>query len=442
MLRRYARRLPVDVSTAPSHEDLRFSRRTAVRIFALSALYQTVVILIVAQYVDRPFFPDAQLYDRYGRVISRAWHQSFHVFGANGLEHLSGTRAWGPHAFFGAVYYVFGESWLTACLALGVVAASGPVAIYVIASKILPSRRALYWTVAIVALYPTAVFWSAAGLKDGAVAALAFDVLALQLSLRAPWGTVAGVAGAAAFLTVRPVLAGSLLLAFLFSRGTQEGRFAKWLRVGAALAVIGLTVLPTGQRLAGGTAVFSGSPGASRYVVGNEGQVQIEGGIVAQIASAVSPDHLIQGLLSPRPWDFTSETASPYRWMYPGTALWILMLPAVCIGVALGLRSGVGPGRTLLIFVLVYAGAYYITFSTGFARQRTPLEMVGVVFAALALTERKEAVLRITSIWACVVAVVAVAEIDPYAGVLLIAAIGGFFVLRRRVGRGFALARG
>lgn len=428
----HQRNVSTDVATPERRPSLSMPscRSVLVRLFAVSALVQVAVTWFVHSYVNKPIFPDAETYDQYGRTIALGIDRG--MIAMSELVKATGSRSWGVHAFFGYIYYLFGADWLYAKLGLALVAASAPVAVYVLARRILSSRTAIRFAVIATLLFPTSFFWSAMGLKDAAVAALALDILAIQASVRDPWGMCIGLGAAAALLPVRPATAGALVLAIIFSRGARDGRRNRALRIAAGAVVLAAVVLPTGQRLAGGTLLFPSSAEVG-FAIGNEGRIELSGGLPSQVFRAVQPIHIFRGLMSPRPWAIDEETASPYRWMYPGTAIWIILLPAAILGAVLATRRGLGASRALVLFAALYGLAYYVTFTDGFARQRTQVELIGLLFAALAFSDRSRLALGLTSAWVCVVAWAAVLETQPVAGAVVgVVGLSWLLVWRRR----------
>jgi hypothetical protein len=126
--------------------------------------------------------------------------------------------------------------------------------------------------------------------------------------------------------------------------------------------------------------------------------------------TSFSPNALMLGALGPFPWSWDDHSLSPYRWLYPGTTLWILALPAAAYGLIASTRSRKPVLVSLAAYAAVYAVAYYLAFPSGFFRQRMLLEPLAFFFAGYAFSLRPRQLAVATSSWMFLIATAALAQ--------------------------------
>ncbi|MGH8991760.1 MAG: hypothetical protein ACRDZ7_09565, partial [Acidimicrobiia bacterium] len=318
--------------------------------------------------------------------------------------------AWGPELLLGVTYWLLGADWLWAKLALALGAALGPVAIFVLAHGITANARARGWAFWLTALWPTTAFWSATGIKDGFVAGLGLAVLAVAYSHPGVWASVTGVLGASMLFLLRPVVAGAVLAAILAAdflprpelgarRGTQ-----RWISLGLVVLLAGALVLPRFARLVGA---------ANTLKVEHNGQ-QVSafgGGLVDEIKEVLSPQSLAQGMVGPLPWLWDEHSASPYRWLFPSAAAWILALPLVGLGAWRAMRERSRAAVLVLVFAFVYLGVYYVAFTGGFFRQRSVIEPIGLMLASSAWFGSLRSRAMVAPLWLMTISLVALTHL-------------------------------
>jgi len=397
-------RVAARVSEVSSSEGERSPHRNRLAaIAAASLVIQLSVTLISHQFLSAPELPDAVGYDRIGRVLASVW-SSGGIPSVADVERIAGTRTWGTFFFVAAVYHFLGANWLYVKLVFAAIASVIPVGAFLIGRSMGFSVKRAQFAAITSMLWPTTFMWSAMGLKDSAASAIAFLCLAGILSRRRIVAIGSACVGAALLLPVRPAMAGALLIAAVLAIRGLESAAGKCVRAVVLVAVVALWILPVGQRVAGGTAVFSGT--GDRYLIGNAGRVEIQGGLADQISATVSPSNLAAAIASPLPWRWGEGSRTPYRWMYPGATLWLVLLPAgVMGGFYLGKRSHAA--RVILAFTITYFAVYYVTFIDAFSRQRMPVELVALMFAPMAFIYYPRRTIVITASWVCSLCVVA-----------------------------------
>jgi hypothetical protein len=385
--------------------------RFFIRLYLFSLAVQWGVTLVAHVYSPRPVLPDSQSYDTVGKALASAWGTEGFRF--DRLASLCGTTTWGTYVFFGVAYRWIGSNWLYPKLAIGLVAATTAVSIAALASRCgLPDRHARVVGIA-VGLYPTALLWTAIGLKDSLVAAMAFGVLALQAVWPGLSGGIIIVAGSAVLLPFRPVMSGALLVsALLRSRQARDSTASRGLYLVAALVIGLILIVPSGQRLADG--VSAAQTAGEAPVTGN-----------ARSSQPLAPAQLVRGAMGPFPWSWDDASATTFRWVYPGMVVWILLLPLAFLGGRQAAKTS-PLARQLSAFVIIYLVAYYATFSAGFFRQRTAIEPIALLFAAIYAAARPRTIWPIVSTWVVIVAGFAIVQsrvVSPKVLVVVILAL-------------------
>jgi len=227
-------------------------------------------------------------------------------------------------------------------------------------------------------------------------------------------------------------MAGALLIAAVLAIRGLESAPGKCVRAVVLVAVVALWILPVGQRVAGGTAVFSGT--GDRYMIGNAGRVTMQGGLAGQISAIGSPSNLATAIASPLPWQWGEGSRTPYRWMYPGATLWLVLLPAgIMGGFFLWKRSRAA--RVILTFTITYFAVYYITFIDAFPRQRMPVELVALMLAPMAFIYYPRRAIVITASWVCGLCGVALLDSGAITTRVFALTCGGVLVVTALRGR-------
>jgi hypothetical protein len=347
-------------------------------------------------------FLDDQGYDRVGWLLAQEWHASIYPPPAS----VAITASWFYYVFVAAVYYVAGHHWLVVKLAGALLSAlSVPCAAAVGTS--LGGRRLGIRAAWLAALYPAAVFWGSAGIKDGPMATLLLAVAAIALRPL----TMRRLAGAVALLVVaflsRPVVgvvgAAMLLVpaACLISSGLPrpEELFDDVPRLlvlaaGIPAAVVMLALeaaryLPELTGSLAGTQTFrlSTGPTAVNYVP--------------------SPADVAHALLSPVRW-FGPATDAAY---IPGVFVWTVLLPVTALGCWDLLRRGPAAARGVVLSALGFLYLYTCVFQgPGFTRQRYTVEILLLVAALHAFARFPDRAFTWTAMSACAVALVQLAQ--------------------------------
>jgi hypothetical protein len=361
-------------------------------------------------------FPDEAGYDRVGRVLSSAWHA--HITVDPSAYNIAGTTDVGYFLYVGAIYYII-PSVLALSLCNAVISGCGAYFAGRIGEKFGVGRVSAW----LVALYPTAIFWGATGLKDGVLGTV--FLVAIMMAFEAPTLfklLVQGAAVTALFLT-RPLLGGiSLSVEVIALWSASKGG-----RRGCAFGVLGLA----------GTAGLILIVGVPAYRSDLAAASSVAGGAAL---SNLSIFGVVRGLLGPFPWSYGSGVSAVGIGQYPGQSVLILLLPSIAVGGWEMIRRGTPMMRALVFSTVVYTLAYQSVaeFSGGFFRQRFDAELLFLVFAAYAwhVSRRKSALA--TASWLCVLPVAALLQsgAPPLAGIALLSAVAvaAWFAIRVRRG--------
>lgn len=378
-------------------------------------------------------FLDDQGYDRIGWSLAQAWHMN--TFPSPGSVEYAGSVSYLYYVVVAAVYFVFGHHWILIKVIGALLSALSVPTAAAVGDSLggPPLARAAAW---LAALYPNAIFWGATGLKDGPSATLLLAVAAIAFRPPAMRRVVsAGVLIAAAFL-FRPVLGISgliMLLAPTIDWAHHRGReFPRRGRTHLPVLLVGLPVL----------LVVSGFL-VARYLPSLDASTTSDAGSATGAASVtinygLSPHGFVRNLLGPYPWSFTPNSDTVYRALYPGMAVWILMLPAVALGCWELLRRGPWAARGLVVSTLAFLYLYTTVFQDqGFFRQRYTVELPLLIVGLYAFQRHPHRAAVGTAVGACVIAPAALvqAHVLSLADLLLVTAALGSLWCAARVAR-------
>jgi hypothetical protein len=344
-----------------------------------------LVLVLFRVFAGQFLFLDAQGYDSVGWKLATAWHN--HQFPPVASVEFAGSLTYGYFTYVAIIYYVVGHHWIVIEITNALLSSIAiPLAASVGEALGGPGlRRPAAW---LIALYPTAVFWSITGLKDSLLATLLLAIIAL--AIRGP--------------SVRRMIVQALLLATTFFFRPALG-LAALLIVVVGLARAGLrsrTVARVASNSRRFLLIVIGLPlvavvtwlSVSRYLpllrhsLSGEG-ASASGGLGSAFQLRPSPQTLARGLLGPFPWAFGPGTQSIYRALYPGMVLWIALLPAVFLGSWEVLRKGTWMSRAIILCTGGYLYLYFSVFeSEGFFRQRFVVEPLLLVVASVAFARR------------------------------------------------------
>jgi hypothetical protein len=396
--------------------------------FVVGAGLRVLVVVYVQILHGNFLFLDDQGYDRIGWLLAQSWHR--HEFPSPAS--VAVTNSYFYYVFVAAVYFVFGRHWMLVKLAAALLSALSVPAAAALGYS-LDGRRLSVAAAWLAALYPTAVFWGATGLKDGPLATLLLAVVVIALRPM----TMRRLAPAAALIAVaflsRPV-EGIIGLAMLVVPAIQLLRW-RWAghgrqaRTRTRLLVL-LVGLPT-------LAVVSFML-AARYLpalkasLAGESTLSLDGAPVA-ISFRPSPVNLLHALLSPVRW-FSPATDTVYRALVPGMIVWVVLLPAVVLGCWELLRRGSWAARGVVVATLAYLYLYMAVFqSLGFARQRYTVELLLLVMGLYVLARLPTAAVW-TAVAVCVVAPATLVEagvLRPVGLALVAIALGTLWLAER-----------
>lgn len=384
---------------------------SALTLYAIAAAIQVAAVL--ASHLagsGKPSHPDAIGQDILGSRIAAAWDSGGFPT-AGDLRSIAGTQVWGPEFFIGAVYRFFGHHWLYARLAMACVAGIGPPAIAVLARRYTRDQRALWSAFLLAALWPATLYWTVSGTKDAYVGGLALATLACVTVAPAFRGALIGILGASAFLVMRPVVGLALVsvaVVVLFTGGGRvwSSRSARVLGGLVAMTLVGAALaLPRAAEL---TRTINSN--TIEFAEGERAAL-LEDGITSNVIRAAKPSTVAKALTSPLPWKLRPQDASPYRWLFAASTLWILMLPLIGFGIADAFRRNRRMTWGLVIFCAVYFGGYLLTYAGEFARQRSLIEPIGLLFVVIALASDAARSIRVTTVWLALVSCFGLAHV-------------------------------
>ena len=394
--------------------------RLAKTAFVTGLAVRVITVLAVQALHGNFLFLDDQGYDQIGWSLAQAW--SRHTFPSPASYAYAGTLSYLYYVLVAVVYFVFGRHWVVLKLVTALLSAlSVPAAAAV--GDALGGRRLAVRAAWLTALYPSAVFWGATGLKDGPLTALLLAMAAIALRPLTMRRLAAATALVAVAFMSRPVLALVCLVILVVPvvrllRGRLRGHRPA-VQAGTRITVrfVGLPVLVLVSVLL-----------AARYVhlllatLAGDGSLSLGNGPVTA-SFTPSATSMLRSLLGPFPWAFNPEAATVYRALYPGMIVWILMLPAVAFGCWELIRRGPRAAKGIVVSTLVYLYLYGVVFQNqGFFRQRYTVEPLLLVVGLYAFARRPQLAQAWTAAGACVVAVAALvqARVLPLPGLALL----------------------
>jgi 4-amino-4-deoxy-L-arabinose transferase-like glycosyltransferase len=378
------------------------------------AVVRVATVLAVQSVHGNFLFNDDRGYDQIGWSLAQAW--SSHRFPSPGSYQYAGTLAYLYYLLVAAVYYLFGHRWVLVKAAAALLSAlSVPAAAAV--GDALGGRRLAVRAGWLAALYPTAVFWAATGLKDGPLTALLLGMAAIALRPLTMRRLAAATAVIAVSFLTRPVM-GVICLAMLVIPAARllPGRWRSQAPRGAAL-VVGLPGLALMSALL-----------AARYLhllkstLAGDGVLSV-GSRPVTVSFTPSVPSVLRSMLGPFPWSYGPASETVYRALYPGMVVWILMLPAVALGCWELLRRGSWAAKGVVASALIYLYLYAVVFQNqGFFRQRYTVEILLLVAALYAFVASPQWARVWTAAGAYVVAAAALvqAHVLPLPGLALL----------------------
>jgi hypothetical protein len=400
-----------------------------------------VLVVVCVQVLHGNFmFLDDRSYDRIGWFLAQSWHR--HRYPS--LETVTGTSSDLYYVFVAAVYYVSGHHWLVLKLIDALLSALSVPAAAAIGIGI-DGRRLGSAAAWLAALYPSAVFWGATGLKDGPMAAMALAMAAIALRPL----TIRRLGYAVALIVVtflcRPV-EGVMGLAMLavptagFVRGhwpSPHGADRTWPRAlvllaGIAAALAAVSLLAAERYL----------PRMSMSLARHAAPTLANGAV--SISFLPTPSAIVHALVNPIRW-FGPASDSAYSALVPGALIWLLLLPAAGIGCWMLLRRGPWACRAVLVSVFVYLYLYTCVFQReGFSRQRYTVEILLLIAGLYAFERLPRIAARSTAAGACAIgcAQLIITRVLRPADVALLAAAVGLLWLAANRTRAARLWRG
>jgi|GEM_PF-193804 len=394
--------------------------RLAKAAFVTGLALRVITVLAVQGLHGNFLFLDDRGYDQIAWTLAQAW--SGHTFPSPAGYAYAGTLSYLYYVLVAVVYFVFGHHWVVLKVVAALLSALSVPAAAAVGDTLGGPRLAVRagW---LAALYPTAVFWGATGLKDGPLTALLLAMAAIALRPL----TMRRLAAATAIIAVgfmsRPVL-GIVCLAMLVVPAVRLLR-GRWPGHGpAASAGTRTTVLFVGLPVLVLVSVVL----AARYVhllkstLAGDGSLSLGNGPVA-VSFSPSATGMLRSLLGPFPWAFNPAAATVYRALYPGMIVWILLLPAVALGCWELIRRGSWAAKGIVVSALAYLYLYAVVFQNqGFFRQRYTVEPLLLVVGLYAFARRPQLAQAWTALGACVVAVAALvqAKVFPAPGLALL----------------------
>ncbi|MFN2389303.1 MAG: hypothetical protein ABR575_06835 [Actinomycetota bacterium] len=387
---------------------------------AVGISLRLVTVVALDRWVGAFAFLDDRIYDAVGWSIARGWRGS--PASAVDIEAAAANAAYGFYLYVAAIYYVVGRQWivvkLVGAMISGLVVLAGASAAGRIGGAGL--RQPAAW---LLALYPSAVFWGAVGLKDGVLATLFLTVVALCLGpLSLGRLTLAAGLTAVAFVTRLPLgVACLVLVALVVVRAALSRRADAPRPSRRALLVVRLLALVIVTRPLLGFVYGLVTTGIAAAPVAQAA----EGPVVFDFTPSLWT--LARGFLGPFPWAFDEAAGSVYRLLYPGVVLWIALLPAAAVGAWHVMRRGGSPQRAALAAMALYLAQYFVVFNYGdFFRQRFVGEVFFLVLALVGFHRRPRASMAWTAVGLAVVSLAALVQAGtlpvPWAGALALAA--------------------
>ena len=343
---------------------------------------------------------DTRLYNAVGWRLAEIWH-GLHVPNDEITARAGMTTGpgWGMNYLVGAIYYIGGQSILTAQSFCAVIGATTAPMVYFCAEKIYYNRRVAKISAIFIALFPSFIIWSSQLLKDGlivfllvvamtmviqlqrkfnylAITALIFSLFGI-LSLRFYIFYMVAFAVAGSFViglnpSIKSVIRNTLVIVFLGVGltylgviRTAETDFDKYM------------TLEQVQRSRADLASQNSGFGEDIDVSTTEGAI-----------SAV-PIGFLYLMLAPFPWEITNFRQAA---TLPEVLLWWAMIPILISGLWYTLKNRLRNATPILIFSLMLTLAYSIfqgNVGTAY-RQRTQIQVFLFIFIAVGWTMLKE----------------------------------------------------
>ncbi|MGW5231333.1 hypothetical protein ACWEQU_03300 [Streptomyces nodosus] len=363
-------------------------------VFAVSALFHVGVVLFVHLSSNgQPLYPDARRYEQQSMLMTFAWRYEY----AHSPDQIAGSSFWGYSAAMALCRLLTGGGWLAAKTALSLFASTGALAAHGLATLSGCGRRRATAVGLIVGTSPSLLLWDAWGLKDGLITTLLLWCLFLLLRARFTLACLTALAGIQLCSYLRAAaaifLATALLTRLRFRRGYLTGLVVTGV---AALAF----VIPRATTLIG---LVSGLEiGAGNYI-------DFSGGYGSRNLLS-NPQYIAHFLFGPFPWAFGPETATPGRWLYLGTTVWIASLVLIPVAVKKAWKDTEGAGRTMVLASAAYTATYLLSFGAEFYRQRSVTECMMMILIVLYVPLSPAAAAARVLMWLSVVAGLAVLQ--------------------------------
>src|SRR5579859_2545552 len=150
--------------------------RLAKAAFVTGLALRVITVLAVQGLHGNFLFLDDRGYDQIAWTLAQAW--SGHTFPSPAGYAYAGTLSYLYYVLVAVVYFVFGHHWVVMKVVAALLSALSVPAAAAVGDTLGGPRLAVRagW---LAALYPTAVFWGATGLKDGPLTALLLAMAAI-----------------------------------------------------------------------------------------------------------------------------------------------------------------------------------------------------------------------------------------------------------------------
>lgn len=343
---------------------------------------------------------DIRLYDAVGWRLAEIW-QGLPIpnDSITARAGMTSGPGWGMNYLVGAIYYICGQSILTAQSFCAVIGATTAPMVYFCAERIYHNRQVAKISAILIALFPSFIIWSSQLLKDGLIVFLLVAAMTMVLQLQRKFNYLA-------------------IIALMFSLfGILSLRFYIFYMVAFAVAgsfVIGLN--PSIKSVIRNTLVivFLGIGltylGVIRTAETDFDQyltlerVQISRADLASYNSGFGEDidvSTTQGAISALPIGFSYLMFAPFPWevtnfrqaiTLPEVFLWWAMIPLLISGLWYTIKNRLRSATPILIFSLMLTIAYSIfqgNVGTAY-RQRTQIQVFLFIFIAVGWTMLKE----------------------------------------------------
>ncbi|MET8780516.1 hypothetical protein [Streptomyces sp. NPDC004589] len=342
----------------------------AAAIFAVSAVFHVGVVLIVHQYSNGVhLYPDARRYDGQSTLMAFVWHAKGRT-DVHGLERIAGSAFWGYPALMALCKVLTGGGWLAAKTVLSLISATGAVAAYALATTSGRGRKRATAVGLIVGTSPSLLLWDAWGLKDGLITSLLLWSLLLIVRTRFTIACLAGLAGIQLCTYLRAAAA-VFIAAALIARIRLRRGYLVGLAVTATAVLV--FIVPRAGVLFGLVDALEVGKGISFEFSGGYGSRNL----------LSNPQYISHFLFGPFPWAFGANTATPERWLYIGTVIWIVSLVLAPSAIKKAWGDTAGAGRTMVLASAAYAAVYLLGFGAEFYRQRSAVECMTMILIVL-----------------------------------------------------------